>query len=314
MKFKPMLSAKLPDITAIQDIGICHLPVRYPVLGSFKYDGVRAEVQNGKVVSRNLEPIPNRHVQKLFGRPELEGLDGELIVGDPRESDVVFRRTSSAVMTAFGTPPVMFYGFDCFDVRLVFNRRLQIAERCMRKARRALPHYAFDAQRPNVVQSCLQLVQHVQLNNDEELLAFEREALRAGYEGIMLRDPFGMYKQGRSTLREGGLIKVKRFKDGEAVVIGFQELMHNANAQQRDKLGRSKRSTHKTGMMPMGVLGNLLVRDCKTKVTFNIGSGFTAEERKQLWETARNRLMNRVVKYKYFPTGDRKSTRLNSSH
>ena len=41
--------------------------------------------------------------------------------------------------------------------------------------------------------------------------------------------PNAPYKQGRSTVREGYLLKVKTFLDDEATVVRFEERMHNGN-------------------------------------------------------------------------------------
>src|SRR5512139_310093 len=72
MPVKPMLAAAAPTELA-------GLP--YPLLASPKLDGVRATVQGGVVLSRSLKPLPNRFVQARYGRPEFEGLDGELSCG-----------------------------------------------------------------------------------------------------------------------------------------------------------------------------------------------------------------------------------------
>ena len=77
----------------------------YPLLASPKLDGVRALIINGIVMSRSFKPIPNAHVQELFGRPEYNGLDGELIVGAPTDKDV-YRNTTSGVMSQAGEPDV----------------------------------------------------------------------------------------------------------------------------------------------------------------------------------------------------------------
>src|SRR5690606_27777905 len=107
---------------------------------------------------------------------------------------------------------------------------------------------------------------------------------------------------GRSTAREGHLLKLKRFTDGEAVVIGFEELMHNANEATKDELGYTKRSTHADGKVPMGTLGALKVRDLTTGIEFSIGTGYTAAQRRKLWD-ARDTLVGKVVKYKHFEGG-----------
>ena len=67
--------------------------------------------------------------------------------------------------------------------------------------------------------------------------------------------PDGPYKCGRSTVREGYLLKLKRFADGEAVILGCCEQMHNANAAQQDAFGRTKRSSHKDNKIGKATLG-----------------------------------------------------------
>ena len=99
--FKPMLSATCDNIKELQ----------YPLLASPKLDGVRAIVVNGVLMSRSLKPIPNAHVQGQFGRPELNFLDGELIVGSPT-NPAAFRDTTSAVMSYDKEISVTFHVFD----------------------------------------------------------------------------------------------------------------------------------------------------------------------------------------------------------
>ena len=118
----------------------------------------------------------------------------------------------------------------------------------------------------------------------------------------MVRKPDAPYKFGRSTLKEGYLLKVKRFTDAEAKIIGFEERMYNENEATTDALGHTERSTHKAGMKPAGDLGAFIVRDLRTEMSFRIGTGFTAAQRKEYW-TTRNKLMNKIVKYKHFEQG-----------
>ena len=111
-----------------------------------------------------------------------------------------------------------------------------------------------------------------------------------------------MYKHGRSTAKEGGLIKVKRFSDSEATILGFEEQMKNNNEKKVNELGRGQRSSHKENMIPKGTLGALVVKDTSTGVEFNLGSGFTDSVRDQLWKYKTD-LIGQTVKYKYFDIG-----------
>lgn len=259
--------------------------LKFPVLASPKLDGVRAIIRDGVVLSRSLKPIPNRHVQIMLGRPELEGLDGELILGDPTHPEA-YRRTVSAIMSIEGEPDVTFYVFDRLD--------------------RDYPYSEVD------LSSVLTLpVWSLMLHNMEELEEYEVAILDKGYEGVMLRDPQSPYKFGRSTAKEGYLLKLKRFADSEAEIIGFEELLHNHNEATLNETGHTERSTKQAGLLPAGTLGALVVRDIHSGVEFKIGTGFTAAERQKFWNL-RASLRGLLVKYQYFPTGSKEKPRFPS--
>lgn len=282
---KPMLAATAATAT----------DVALPALVSPKLDGVRALVQGGVVLSRSLKPLPNKVVQRLFGRRELEGLDGELILGDPWAPDA-FRRTSSGVMSHEGdVPNIVFHVFDRLS-DLDFQRRLQQAQLVVGQTKT----------------NQLQLVDHQLVYNQQELVRAEETYLAMGYEGLMARDPGGLYKEGRSTLREGGLVKLKRFEDAEALVLRAEPLLHNANAAVRNELGYQARSSHQAGKVAQDLLGALVVRGLPgTKydgVEFSIGTGFDEALRRELWQQ-RQTLPGRLVTYKYFPHGSKDAPR-----
>jgi DNA ligase-1 len=136
------------------------------------------------------------------------------------------------------------------------------------------------------------------INDQEELDRYEAWALTEGYEGVMVRDPEGLYKFGRATARGGELTKIKRFVDGEAVVVGVEERMHNENPAEEDELGNTKRSTHQENMVPAGDLGSFV---CCTPdgVRFGVGTGLTSTQRKALWEDRHN-LVGKWIKFKHF--------------
>jgi DNA ligase-1 len=255
--------------------------LRYPLLASPKLDGIRAFNQpDGKLYSYNGKLIRNRHTQTLISHEAFIGFDGELIVGEPTDSQC-FNTTTRGVMSGDGRPDVTFHVFDWWwgdgDER-GFTERLQK----LRAAVRGLLD--------------IKLVQHITVKNHEELIRYEEVCVTKGYEGVMLRHPHGPYKHGRSTFNEGWLLKMKRFDDSEAVIIDMVELRHNHN----EKDASGKRTNHAAGKSAGGVLGALVVRDLKTGVEFEVGTGFTQAERVQLWE---ERLLDRVITYRFFPVG-----------
>jgi DNA ligase-1 len=257
--------------------------LKFPFYASTKLDGVRGIVEDGILYSRSGKPIRNEFIQNYFlARPELEGLDGELIVGDPYASDV-YLKTNSAVMTIKGEPDFRFYVFDHrLDPDLPYKARLKAL------------HGIKDNRLVHV---------HQKLISDlAELDKYENEMLQMGFEGLILRGIDAPYKFGRSTVKEGYLLKLKRFNDAEAQIIECHEMMHNDNEAQEDAFGHTERSSAKAGMVPAGILGALTVKNLNTGQVFSVGSGFTLAQRQEYWKK-RKQLIGKFLKYKYFDVG-----------
>ncbi len=142
------------------------------------------------------------------------------------------------------------------------------------------------------------------IHNYDRLVAYEHECLGNNYEGIILRSLDGPYKFGRSTVKEGYLLKIKRFDDSEAVIIDFEELLHNKNEQFADNLGLSERSTCKENMLHGNTLGSIVVTDLASNVTFSIGSGLTFELRNKIWSN-KSHYLGKIVKYKHQKSGSK---------
>ncbi|TXH08923.1 MAG: ATP-dependent DNA ligase [Spirochaetes bacterium] len=237
MNFKPMLSATLDGVDLNE--------LRYPLLASPKYDGVRCIVWEGVAYSRNAKPIRNRFVQEWA--KDFHNIDGELIVGSPveDESGEVLGRTQSGVMSFEGEPDFKFFLFDTPEREWGFRDQMDEAIDTFGNS-------------PRIV-----IAPQVPIRSAAELLEVEMAWLEDGYEGVMLRDPTAPYKNGRSTLREGYLMKLKRFTDGEAVVVGLEEGHHNTNAAEKDELGRTKRSYDSAGLVGNGMVGTIIAKDPK---------------------------------------------------
>lgn len=262
---------------------------RFPVLASPKIDGVRCLAMNGRAMSRAFKELPSRHVQEFFARyPVLNGMDGEIVVGSPAAPDVL-RTTVSHVMADDKVFEFTYVVFDRWDRKEPYDEVQGLLDVLAME----LP--------PNVV-----ILPSKMIYDMRALEAYEEWALNEGYEGIMLRDPKGLYKQGRSSTREGILLKVKRYEDAEAVVIGTEEEMHNANVAEKNELGRSKRSSKKDGMVGKGTVGALIVRGLNGKfkdVEFDIGTGLNAKDRADEWP------VGTIVTYKFFAVGTKDKPR-----
>lgn len=274
---KPMLAETADDLSVI----------KFPVLCSPKLDGIRCLIIDNKAVSRKFKPIPNNFIRQHLESISLKRMDGELMVGE------TFQSSSSGVMSEEGEPDFTYHVFDMVDDNLksTFEDRYK-----------ALKQFC-DLTASSIPNCRIKLVEHTLISNIEELLAYETKCLNDGYEGVMVRSLNGPYKCGRSTVKEGYLLKIKRFIDFEATVIGFEEKMHNANEATKDELGHTKRSSHQDNMIPMNTLGSLVLRTIDG-VEFNCGcfKGFDDAWRKQIW-IDRPKYLGKLAKIKSQPTG-----------
>lgn len=256
--------------------------IKYPVYASPKLDGIRCAIVDGKALSRSLKDIANTYTRERLSIAALDGLDGELIMGSPT-SKSVYRDTSSAVMGYEGAPDLTYYVFDCHTHSGTFSQRLEFLQSLTLPA--------------NVV-----LLEQVLIRNEADMLAYEAEKVAQGYEGIILRSPSAPYKHGRSTVKEGYLLKVKRFEDSEAVIIGAEEELFNGNEAGTNELGRTFRSQCAEGLTGKGRLGAFVVQDVVSGIVFSVGTGLSAADRAEFW-AGRSTMLGQTLKYKFFPVG-----------
>lgn len=273
MIMRPMLAAN----AELSDI-------KYPVYASPKLDGIRGVVIDGKLRSRSLKPIPNPHVSATFSRTEYNGLDGELILGSPTAKDV-YRVTNAACARHEGTPGVRFYVFDNYLAKGTYKERMGswCFEHWPTKEHQVVMTGAYE------------------VKDEKRLLEVEAKVLEQGYEGLILRAPDGLYKFGRSTVNQGWMLKIKRFRDIEVEIVEVYEEMENRNEAKTNELGRTARSSHKAGMVGKGRAGGFIVTHPDWG-QFGVGTGLDDADREWYWKN-KKKAVGRLIKIKYFPVG-----------
>lgn len=291
-RFKPMLSAHIEDLS---------VEIKYPVYATPKLDGIRclldSYIDDGKLkiagFSRSLKLIPNLFIQQKLNQLNYFGLDGELII--PKA--INFGQTTSSIMTRLGSPDFKFFIFDLFNMPNVgyLDRITQLEKLNLNN------------------DFCYTLIP-IEIKSKKELIAYENKLLSEGFlgipvEGVMFRSQNSPYKYGRSTIKEGYLVALKRFTDGEAEIVGWIEQTKNNNPKELDNLGYTKRSSAKAGKELTGVLGSLKVRDLKNNFEFELGSGFTPLQRHDFYKN-RETLLGQIVKYKHQTHGAKDSARI----
>jgi DNA ligase-1 len=262
---KPQLAAsEIPDI---------YTQVTYPKIIQPKLDGIACLAVNGVAMSRTMKPIPNKFIQSFFAANKYHGLHGELMIaGD-------FNDVQSGVMRIEGEPDFYYVVYDLWNHEGTYQERFDTLSTF-------LPEYV----------GRVKLIDNRVVGNAEKCDVLLTSIIDKGYEGAMLRAPDSLYKQGRHTLKSQALMKLKKFFDDEAVIIGFEEKMHNENEKTTDERGYSKRSHKQEGMVPADTLGALVVK--WRDIEFKIGSGYNDEQRHHIWYN-RESLLGKLTTFKY---------------
>lgn len=286
MQFKPMLAVKHTGPLLHDDY-----------LLSPKYDGIRCIVRDSFPMSRTMKVLPNKHIQQAIGDYSLENFDSEICVGHPYADDV-YNVTSSGVMGRDGEPDFKMYVFDVVpdDLRMPYTERLEMLTE---RVKGLDPEF-----KQHVV-----LVPQLPIEDEAQMLLLEEKYLKLGYEGCIIRRASAPYKMNRSTLREGYLLKLKRMETSEALIVGMECMYHNSNEATKDELGHTKRSSHASGMVALDTMGKLNCKDVETGIEFDLGTGFTAEQRKEIWDN-QDKFIGKICSYNHFPIGVKLRPRL----
>jgi DNA ligase-1 len=114
------------------------------------------------------------------------------------------------------------------------------------------------------------VVRHEVLANTKEIMALHNTIVQAGYEGAMVKTMDSSYQFGRSY----DVMKVKEFHDVDLPIIGLEE----GTGRHEGRLGA-------------------------VKINFNgvivkVGSGFSDEEREQVWDDQYN-FLGRMIEVRY---------------
>jgi DNA ligase-1 len=242
----PMLAGKIDDKNIKE--------LKYPGLVTYKLDGIRCLIIKGKAVSRNLKPIRNDYIRNILESEAEDGFDGELLTG------TTFTDVASGVMSKEGRPDFKY---------MVFDYMITPDEPYYKRMRRlsSIPETKY-----------IKRLLPIEVHTEKQLLDFEAKSLEHNFEGVMWRNPYGPYLFGRSSFRDQYLLKLKRFDDDEAIIVGFK--------QEVDIHGK-----------PKNTLGGLLVKDVKTGIKFHVGSGLDKELKQKIWDN-QEKYLGKMITYR----------------
>ena len=257
MNFKPLLAPnKQPNLDELN----------FPLLASYKLDGIRCIFYKGQILSRSLKPIQNKQLKEKFEPIRAYTEKWDLILdGEIYSPDLTFQEITSFVMTQdfedkksikkFGEVKKIpeHLKFYCFDAIDDFNFNKEFIDRsnymiCFTVTWESI----FELVGQELIESKTQLESH-----------FEK-ALKDGYEGLILRNPESRYKCGGATLKENIIYKMKPYRTFDAKIIDvIQATVVNPNAEKKiNELGRSVTSKKKDDRILIDKASAFLVKYC----------------------------------------------------
>lgn len=299
--FKPILA---PNDEANLD------EINYPIMASYKLDGIRCIFKEGQILSRSLKPIVNKQLKEKFEALRKYSEDHQCILDGEIYSPILpFQGISSCVMTQdfedkkaikkwaeiqeeFGLDvsreqaldSLKFYCFDYVDegmlLDIYFDARYELVNT-------KLTDY----------DDILVSVHHDLFQCKEEIEAYFESALNNGFEGLILRDPKGKYKFGRGTLKEGIIYKVKPYRTFDAEITGVvQSTVVDPNAEKTiNELGRSVTSKKKDDRILIEKASAFYV-DYQGK-ELKVVLAMTDKEKEAVWAN-KDEFIGRTIEYK----------------
>lgn len=282
--------------------------VKWPVMVMPKIDGVRGLNPDSVLVGRSGKRYASILNTEKFSGTQYIGFDGELVAG-AAVGALLCSETTSAMTTIHGTVPVKWCLFDCFEGEGItastpYIERYRLLELRINTLFTLAPE----------LQDELWLVPFSMASNEKEVRDLEIKYLELGYEGLILRDPNGLYKNGRTTAKEANYLRLKPFKDAEILITHITEGRTNENEATLSPNGYSERSTHSENMIPNGMVGNLIGTALQDEFFNNvkviakgqvicIGAGKLSHEERKFYFDYPDEIIGKIAKYQYFPIG-----------
>lgn len=278
------------------NLDIEKLPSRLHLIAQPKIDGVRAVHFENGFTGRSLKPFKNRWATEFYSNPAFKGFDGELTYTPTLTASDLCRTTTSWVNEITGGLPF----WNVFDILLPETERLSYLERLQYLETKV-------AMLPEELQLKVKVISYKCLTTLDQIADYHASNLRHGYEGTILRDRNSMYKQGRSTMKELGLMRLKDFADDCGEVIGLIEAEENGNLAVRNELGHLERSSHQANKYGKGMVGALEVLFDEQVIRVGAGT-MTHAERELYWEN-KALILGKIINFRHMPYGAKSAPR-----
>lgn len=239
--------------------------VKFPTIVQPKLDGFRAVyIPSLGFIGRNGKALRNKGLKGYFR--ELYTINDYVMDGEIYSDKLSFNELSSVLNSEEKEIPysVKFIAFDGMPYTQWRDRNCTLGYKSRLRALKATldSHYAHN----------LKIISSLTLKKNILEEAFNMY-LKKGYEGMMVKDPEGMYQWKRVSVNSGIMMKVKPVITEDVEITGFVE-------------GEGKFE---------GMLGKFMVDFNGVQV--GVGTGYSEEQRKKFWKN-RKKMIGKVIEVK----------------
>lgn len=274
-----------PQLLSNDEFGLDDLDYT-AMVASFKHDGVRVECTKEGLFNRSLKELPNKELQEYF-REFYETIPEDIVVeGEIWHLHKPCREIAGICNSLHGGKDLdgmMIMLFDLADLNrddlTALGRNIVLSTYYMKKW---------------IESPKISLIHHIYVEDPVSVADFYEEAIKQGFEGLVLNDFRKTYKRGRVTINQHIGFKIKPEKEEDLEIIGVNERFINTNESEINELGHKYKRNTVNDKQPSGLAGTFLCRlpnGNETKVTCT----GTKEERKEMWENSSDYIGRYVV-------------------
>ncbi len=288
--FRPMKAPNEPLSGETIDEKLCGVP--FPVIASYKLDGIRMIVHSGHLMTSSGKDFANVNVRR-FMEPLTEYccennlmFDGELLSHSTPFNDF------SGIVRSHNSPLPLDTKFYCFDMvydecySMPFGVRIE-------GMKNHLPQFPFCSILPQLL-----------CTTHQQVIDLYGAAISWGCDGVMLRKPTGRYKQGRATLNEGLIWKLKPYESWDACIVRVNQGTDVSPDALKtvNELGYSKTSMKQEDRVPANRAATFTVIHNGEELDVTIKA--TLPEKIAIWQH-REEFIGRYIEYKGLVVGSK---------
>jgi ATP-dependent DNA ligase len=265
--------------------------MKFPLIVSFKLDGIRCEFKDGEMLTSSLKMFSNVQIVKRFQHLALLSAEKNIIIdGELRAKSLVFNDLSGLIRSDDAPIPddLMFY---CFDV--VRNEKYDTEFTQRVEDSKIVAPLPFS-----------KVIEQVLMEDPKDIPEMFKRALADHCDGLILRNPKGRYKCGRGTVKEALIYKLKPYRTFDAKITGIIQATEVREGAEKkiNELGRSVTSKKKGDRVLIEKASAFVVmyEGKELKVTI----AMTDIEKEEIWKN-KEKYLGRWVEYKGMLVGSK---------